>query len=99
AVASTTLSPSLTTAAPWACLANFPVSKDRRLPPASSTLTSTGCGFMVPFPYGQEGGVSAPMGGSTDEPGPFGISTLRNLKDGRKTHLNAASSGNKGCPH
>src|SRR5580692_7095863 len=40
AVASTTLSPSVTNAAPEACLAMRPVSKTRRLPPVSSTATS-----------------------------------------------------------
>src|SRR5208282_4123484 len=40
AVARTTVSPVLTSAAPEACLAMRPVSKTNRLPPASSTATS-----------------------------------------------------------
>src|ERR1700677_2035500 len=40
AVARTTVSPVVTSAAPEACLAMRPVSKTRRLPPASSTDTS-----------------------------------------------------------
>src|SRR5690349_18530236 len=40
AVARTTLSPMRTTTEPWACLANFPVSKDRLLPPLNTTDTS-----------------------------------------------------------
>src|ERR1700678_197853 len=40
AVDSTTVSPVVTSAAPDACLAMRPVSKTRRLPPASSTVTS-----------------------------------------------------------
>src|SRR5215469_246051 len=40
AVASTTVSPVETRAAPEACLAMRPVSKTSRLPPASSTATS-----------------------------------------------------------
>src|SRR5580658_2583546 len=40
AVARTTVSPVVTSAAPDACLAMRPVSKTRRLPPASSTDTS-----------------------------------------------------------
>src|SRR6476620_5367602 len=40
AVARTTVSPVVTSAAPEACLAMRPVSKTRRLPPASSTATS-----------------------------------------------------------
>src|SRR3954471_433506 len=40
AVARTTVSPVVTSAAPDACLAIRPVSKTRRLPPASSTATS-----------------------------------------------------------
>src|SRR5271166_6105202 len=40
AVARTTVSPVVTSAAPEACLAMRPVSKTRRLPPASSTVTS-----------------------------------------------------------
>src|SRR5271167_1789248 len=47
AVASTTFSPSRTTAAPWACLANFPVSNEMCLPPASSTVTLLASGFMI----------------------------------------------------
>src|SRR5712692_6779029 len=50
AVASTTLSPSRTTAAPWACLANFPVSNEICLPPARSTVTLLASGFMF-YPY------------------------------------------------
>jgi len=52
AVASTTLSPMRTTTEPWACLANFPVSNARLLPPVSCTDTSC---FMFYFPSGQEG--------------------------------------------
>src|SRR5580692_11385702 len=40
AVANTTVSPVVTKAAPDACFAMRPVSKTRRLPPASSTATS-----------------------------------------------------------
>src|SRR5580658_9211901 len=47
AVASTTFSPSRTTAAPWACLANFPVSNEMCLPPASSTVMLLASGFMI----------------------------------------------------
>src|SRR5271168_3979622 len=55
AVASTTLSPVRTTAAPWACLANFPVSNESCLPPARSTVTVLTSGFMF-HPYcDQEG--------------------------------------------
>src|SRR5271156_393569 len=46
AVASTTLSPWRTTAEPWACLANFPVSNESCLPPARSTVTLLTSGFM-----------------------------------------------------
>src|SRR3984893_7366207 len=46
AVARTTLSPRRTTAAPWACLANFPVSNESCLPPARSTVTLLTSGFM-----------------------------------------------------
>src|SRR5580693_1759491 len=46
AVASTTFSPRRTTAAPWACLANFPVSNESCLPPARSTVTLLTSGFM-----------------------------------------------------
>src|ERR1700690_2958935 len=100
AVASTTVSPILTTAAPWACLANFPVSKERRFPPASSTDTSTGCGFMVSFPYGQEGRASAVRGGTADEPVTFASFAICNLQDlqsqrRRKTRRNADPQGIK----
>src|SRR5579862_2711555 len=47
AVASTTLSPMRTSADPWACLANFPVSKESCLPPARSTVTELGSGFIM----------------------------------------------------
>src|SRR6266852_3744507 len=47
AVARTTLSPSRTTAAPWACLANFPVSNEICLPPARSTVMVLTSGFMI----------------------------------------------------
>src|SRR6185503_2299717 len=40
AVAKTTVSPVVTSAAPEACFAMRPVSKTSRLPPASSTVTS-----------------------------------------------------------
>src|SRR5580658_5796714 len=46
AVASTTLSPMRTTAAPWACLANFPVSNESCFPPARSTITVLTSGFI-----------------------------------------------------
>src|SRR6266853_1663870 len=46
AVARTTLSPRRTTAAPPACLANFPVSNEICLPPARSTVTLLASGFM-----------------------------------------------------
>src|SRR5512135_3607389 len=54
AVASTTFSPRRTTAAPWACFANFPVSKERFFPPVSSTETVVGSGFIDhPFVVGR----------------------------------------------
>src|SRR5581483_3039869 len=46
AVARTTLSPRRTTTAPWACLANLPVSNDIVFPPASVTVTVLGSGFI-----------------------------------------------------
>src|ERR1019366_9520866 len=46
AVASTTFSPKRTTAAPWACLASFPVSMESCFPPASSTETFVASGFI-----------------------------------------------------
>src|ERR1700722_11854420 len=50
AVSRTTLSPILTTAAPWACLASFPVSNESCLPPARSTVTVLTSGFIFhPF--------------------------------------------------
>src|SRR5208283_4688575 len=50
AVARTTFSPNLTTAAPPACLASFPVSIDSCFPPASSTETLVASGFIIhPF--------------------------------------------------
>src|SRR5208282_2135449 len=56
AVASTTLSPKRTTAAPWACLASFPVSMESCFPPVSSTDTLVTSGFIGhPF-YGAEVG-------------------------------------------
>ena len=50
AVARTTFSPMRTTTEPWACLANFPVSNERLLPPVSSTDTSC---FMFYFLLGR----------------------------------------------
>src|SRR5690348_17998687 len=55
AVASTTLSPVRTTAEPWACLANFPVSNVRDLLPASSTRAISGSGFIVPQSFSSGG--------------------------------------------
>ena len=56
AVASTTLSPMRTTAAPCACLASFPVSNESCLPPASSTVTVLTSGFIFHPSYcDQEG--------------------------------------------
>src|SRR5215467_14156581 len=46
AVASTTFSPRRTTADPWACLANFPVSNESVFPPLSVTVTVVGSGFI-----------------------------------------------------
>src|SRR5271170_2218429 len=46
AVASTTFSPMRTTAAPWACLANFPVSNESCFPPVRSTVTVLTSGFI-----------------------------------------------------
>src|SRR6267154_6232740 len=56
AVASTTFSPMRTTAEPWACLANFPVSNESFLPPARSTVISVTSGFMIrPYQVRKEG--------------------------------------------
>src|SRR5258708_17617917 len=56
AVARTTLSPSRTTAAPPACLANFPVSNEICLPPARFTVTLLASGFIFyPYCVNQEG--------------------------------------------
>src|ERR1700691_369963 len=46
AAARITLSPTLTTAEPPACLANFPVSKESCFPPASSTEIFVASGFI-----------------------------------------------------
>src|SRR5450759_736405 len=55
AVARTTFSPKRTTAAPWACLASFPVSIESCFPPASSTEIFVASGFIGhPF-VGAEG--------------------------------------------
>src|SRR5579864_4182385 len=61
AVASTTLSPMRTTTEPWACLANFPVSNARLLPPVSCTDTS--CFILISFWAG--GHAGAGLGGCT----------------------------------
>src|SRR3974390_870566 len=53
AVARTTFSPLRTTAEPWACLASFPVSNERFLPPASATEGYVGSGF-IDKSFGQE---------------------------------------------
>src|SRR5208337_1197162 len=55
AVARTTFSPKRTTAAPWACLAIFPVSKESCFPPAISTETFVASGFIDHPLYGQKG--------------------------------------------
>src|ERR1019366_1439055 len=55
AVARTTFSPKRTTAAPWACLASFPVSMERCFPPAISTETFVASGFIDHPLYGQKG--------------------------------------------
>src|SRR5437868_6257530 len=46
AVANTTFSPLRTTAEPWACFAQLPVSKETFLPPANSTVTSCFIGIL-----------------------------------------------------
>src|SRR5450631_325527 len=46
AVARTAFSPNVTTAAPPACLASFPVSKEMCFPPASSTEIFVASGFI-----------------------------------------------------
>src|SRR5208282_6778819 len=51
----TTFSPKRTTAAPWACLASFPVSIESCFPPAISTETFVASGFIDHPLYGQKG--------------------------------------------
>src|ERR1700692_2702867 len=81
AVASTTLSPSVTNAAPEACLAMRPVSKTRRFPPVSSTATS--CFIETSFYYVHLGNLRGKKGPDAKNPRGACCSARASIRGGR----------------
>src|SRR5512146_1827458 len=91
-----TLSPMRTTAAPCACLASLPVSKLMVFPPASSTITVCGSGFISLIPSTRRA-PCVKEGLPEQDDGPERISTATRLRSplpaGAAAHVGKTQHG------